>query len=122
MSKTKQARIVAPFSARFGDVNPGETVVAVTTSSGSTSVEEVEYIGYVERPVIRWNHQTRQHEKATVKFAQVLRNAKRGGWRHPRTKEKCAYYAEAEFFTYPVKIVCTLQLNRMIPHKKQETK
>jgi len=81
---SKSERIEAPFTNKFGHVfQPGDNVIAITTSYGDTTIDRVQYLGYLEFP---------GHRGTTDKKVQV---------RRPRYKQVLVYKESKELVPYP---------------------
>lgn len=58
--REKRVRVIKPFTNMFGQViEPGMPVFVVTTCTHQTYITKGEYIGYIERDVYRYNHETK---------------------------------------------------------------
>ena len=67
-------RVIKPFTNKFGQViEPGMPVFVVTTCTHQTYITKGEYVGYIERDVLRYEQKIDHRVRVTVKepFVQV---------------------------------------------------
>lgn len=112
----KSNRVVAPYTNKFGQtINPGDSCIAITTCTGRTSIDRVEYVGYIERKVYNW----RTKEYTPSQFVQIRRPAKvyKGAF-YEGTDERARWpfdqSRKVEYRYEDSKIITTLQCNNVI--------
>ena len=117
--REKRARVIKPFTNMFGQViEPGMPVFVVTTCTHQTYITKGEYIGYIERDVYRYNHETKL-VAVPEPFVQARVECNTSGCVYKDTGEKVVWSKydanrESEWVTTKSTRITTLQYNRIL--------
>lgn len=115
-------RVIKPFTNKFGQViEPGMPVFVVTTCTHQTYITKGEYVGFIERDVLRYDQRIDHRVRVTVKepFVQVRVEYNKAYYVYKDTEERVNWKTfssnrDCEWKSEKAYRITTLNYNRIL--------